>query len=198
MTISPQDYANTGDSELLQYIKTKQWDKAMSLVNDNDNDNVNDNDSDNHNNQVAQPDEYNNLPLHAALGFQAPDDLILTLLHRYPNATAVHGTDDWLPLHIAAMYGCSSTVLQALIETYPQALDDRGQFPSSSSSPSSDTNKNNNNNKNNNKNNIKGRTPRHFAGRFEHNRPLLERSTEEWQAMIAAASSSSSSSSSSS
>ncbi|MGK3745224.1 MAG: hypothetical protein ACI8RD_012964 [Bacillariaceae sp.] len=27
----------------------------------------------------------------------------------------------------------------------------------------------------------KGRSPRHFSTRFEHNRELLERSTEEWK-----------------
>ena len=148
MTISPHDYANSEDSILLQHIKAQQWDEAMTCVHD----------------YSHVPDEYGNLPLHAAVGFQAPDDLILNLLDQYPTATQQPGSDDWLPLHIAAMYGCSTAVLEALIRAYPQGLDHRGQQQEQDKGqPSSSL--------------VKGRTPRHFAARFEHNRALLERST---------------------
>jgi hypothetical protein len=102
------------------------------------------------------PDRYDNLPLHVAIGYKAPSTIILELLQCYPEATRVHGTDDWLPLHIAAMWGVSAQVMEALILAYPQALGDPGEQG------------------------IKGRTPRHFSARFQHNTALLERSTEQW------------------
>lgn len=52
--------------------------------------------------------------------------------------------------------------MELIIRAYPQALDDPGEGG------------------------IKGRTPRHFSQRFAHNRELLERSTEEWIAIIEA------------
>jgi len=79
------------------------------------------------------------------------------MLAANPSACQVHGTDDWLPLHIAAMWGASTEIMTALIRTYPDGLDDSGQS------------------------NNKGRSPRHFSTRFEHNRVLLERSTIDWR-----------------
>lgn len=161
MPLSRTEYANAGDSELLQHIKVQRWDDAMNCLKE----------------QAHIPDEYHNFPLHVALGYQAPDTVVLALLQHYPDATRQHGSDDWLPLHVAAMYGCSVVVMDALIRSNPCALDDRGQTSSSS---------NNNTTGEETAKSIKGRTPRHFAGRFEHNRPLLERSTDEWQQLIAA------------
>ena len=112
---------------------------------------------------IEERDIYNNTALHAALGYQAPDDIILHLLQVHPDAAKVHGSNDWLPLHIAAMYGCSSNVMTALILTYPEGLDDRGEGEGEGG------------------NSIKGRTPRHFQNRFPHNRSLLAQTTEEWR-----------------
>ena len=107
-------------------------------------------------NLAQVPDIYDNLPLHVAIGYKAPERILMDLLEAYPQATKIHGTDDWLPLHVAAMWGVPSIVMEALILAHPQALDDPGEKG------------------------IKGRTPRHFSGRFQHNTKLLERSTEEW------------------
>jgi ankyrin repeat protein len=107
---------------------------------------------------AKEQDEYGNTPLHCAIGFKCPgDELLLQLLRANPDACQVHGTDDWLPLHVASMWGVSRTVMEELILMYPDALEDSGQ----------QTNK--------------GRSPRHFSTRFEHNRDLLERSTETWK-----------------
>ena len=109
---------------------------------------------------ARETDRYGNTPLHTAIGFQAPDALLRRLLDLYPDAARVHGTDDWLPLHIAAMWGSSADILERLILLYPQALDDTGE-------PG-----------------IKGRTPRHFAPRFDDpRREMLERSTADWLAL---------------
>jgi hypothetical protein len=125
MTLAETEYADSADSELLQRIKAKDWTTVQSIL-------INDPES------AKLPDVYDNLPLHAVIGYQAPTDVLLAVFQAYPEATRVHGTDDWLPLH--------------------------------SGEPGS----------------IKGRSPRHFSGRFQHNTALLERSTEDWIRVIQA------------
>lgn len=148
MTLAAEEFANDGDSELFQAIKTQKWDKVKELLESNPD-------------LTKVPDKYGNLPLHSAIGFKCPDDAVLRILELNPEACKVHGTDYWLPLRIAAMWGVSAPVLQALIMAYPQALDDCGD-------PG-----------------IKGRSPRHFSTRFPHNKEALERSTEDWIKQIA-------------
>ena len=110
---------------------------------------------------ARETDRYGNTPLHTAIGFQAPSSLLRRLLDLHPGAAHVHGTDDWLPLHVAAMWGSSADVLERLIRLHPDALDDQGE-------PG-----------------IKGRTPRHFAPRFDDaRREMLERPTAEWRAHV--------------
>jgi ankyrin repeat protein len=144
MTLSANEFANEGDNELFQAIKTQNWKQVETLLQEQPQ-------------LAAQQDEFDNTPLHSAIGFRCPDDLLLTLLRTHPRACQVHGTDEWLPLHVAAMWGVSTNVMEALILEYPAALDNVGQSS-----------------------NNKGRSPRHFSGRFAHNRALLERPTEEW------------------
>jgi len=145
MTLSEEQYAHDDDSELLVLIKASKWESVKSMLA-----------SDEGKEMAAQKDVYSNLPLHAAIGYKAPEDVTLAILEAHPEAATVHGTDYWLPIHVAAMYGCSLAVMEALIRAYPHGLDDEG-------GP-----------------NIKGRTPRHFKDRFKHNKVLLERSTEDW------------------
>jgi ankyrin repeat protein len=144
MTLSASEFANDGDNELFQSIKTQNWKQVKALV-------------ESHPHLTQQHDEFDNTPLHSAIGFKCPDELLLKVLHAYPEACRVHGTDEWLPLHVAAMWGVSREVMEELILQYPAALDDVGQE------------------------NIKGKSPRHFSGRFHHNKDLLELSTEEWE-----------------
>jgi hypothetical protein len=145
MTLAAEDFSNEGDSALFQAIKQQRWDTNVKTLLETEPE------------LTKEPDKYGNLPLHTAIGFKCPDDaLLLELLALNPSACQVHGTDYWLPLHIAVMWGVSSPVLEGLILAYPQGLDDAGD-------PS-----------------IKGRTPRHFSNRFAHNKEALERSTEEW------------------
>ena len=214
MPLSSHDYANENDNVLFQVMKNSRWDRTRRLLgilppsrkevvevedevqeeeeegghtnhhhhhhhresqnsnhtttptttkgdDDNHQDEDNDDASSNRMSLVQQMDRYGNTALHTALGYQAPDDVIHRLIGLYPNATTVHGTDDWTPLHVASMYGCSTDVFAALVRANPYALDDRGQGG------------------------IKGRTPRHFRHRFPATlQPLLDRSTEEWIAII--------------
>lgn len=144
MTLSATEFANDGDNELFQAIKTQNWKLTETLIQEQPH-------------LCKQRDEFDNTPVHAAIGFKCPDALLLKLLQAYPEACQVHGTDEWLPLHIAAMWGTSSLIMEELILAYPAALDDVGQ------------------------DSIKGKSPRHFSGRFAHNKELLERSTREWE-----------------
>ena len=135
---------------MFRCIKRSDWSQAESLLSTTVGEQL-----------ATQHDIYGSTPLHAALGYKAPHSLTLSLLRIYPEATKVHGTgNDWLPLHVAAMWGVSSAVMEALIRANPQALDDSGEGG------------------------LKGRTPRHFSQRFSHNRELLDRSTDDWIALI--------------
>lgn len=153
MVLSQAEFTNEGDSILIQMLKQKEWSRVREFLHEgvcSSNKKV-----------IRQQDSFHNTALHVALGYEAPDDILLQLIDEYPEATQQHGTgNDWLPLHIAAMYGASAPVVQAIIEAYPQALDDSGEGG------------------------IKGRTPRHFKDRFPHNTALLELSTEEWVSIV--------------
>lgn len=147
MTLSQSEYSNKSDSELFQAIKTQKWQMVEKLLQEEPS-------------LTKEPDEHGNMPLHSAIGFKCPDHILMKLLDAYPEACRIHGTDDWLPLHVAAMWGVSTDVMEALIRTYPEGLDNSGQSTN------------------------KGRSPRHFSTRFEHNREILERSTEEWKKVL--------------
>ncbi len=150
MTLSVEEYPDEADSKLNRLIKSSDWEAARGMLNTEEGGKM-----------TRMADKYGNLPLHFCLGYRAPDDIILSTLSHYPDATRMHGTDYWLPLHIAAMWGSSPRVMEEIIKCYPQGLDDTGE-------PG-----------------IKGRTPRHFAtDRFTQNKPLLERSTAEWIKLI--------------
>ena len=149
MPLSEEDFADEGDNILFRAIKIKDWKKVADLL-----------ESPEAATLVKELDVYENTPLHAAIGYQTSDDLILKLLRLYPEATRFHGANEWLPLHLAAMWGSSREIVKELIQEHPEGLDDRGEGG------------------------IKGRTPRHFKDRFPQNRDLLMRSTEDWKEII--------------
>lgn len=166
MPLSPEEFADQEDNCLFRSIKVKNWDHVRELTGMLENQTKKRNDTTIATTEPQPPawqlikdtDIYDNTPLHAALGYQAPDDILLHLLNAYPDATRVHGANEWLPLHVAAMWGSSPDVMTALILAYPEGLDDRGEGG------------------------IKGRTPRHFQDRFPQNQALLAQTTEEWVA----------------
>ena len=72
------------------------------------------------------------LPLHAAILFQAPDNIVTAILDAHPDAA--QGADDsgMLPVHVALAKRCTETVLHALLRAYPQSMtvrDGRGNLP---------------------------------------------------------------------
>ena len=149
MPLSQEDFADVNDNELFRAIKLQKWDKTQQLLEGSHGDQL-----------IRDCDTYGNTALHSAIGYKAPDELLLAMIDMYPEATTVHGTEDWTPLHVASMWGCSSRVMTAIIRANPAALDDAGQGG------------------------IKGRTPRHFSDRFPHNKELLDRPTDAWIACI--------------
>mmetsp|Transcript_1950 Transcript_1950/g.3516 ORF Transcript_1950/g.3516 Transcript_1950/m.3516 type:complete len:158 (+) Transcript_1950:183-656(+) len=152
MPLAKEDYADSEDNDLFCAIKNCDWTAAQALLRTEEG------------KQMAnEQDAFSNTPLHAALGYKAPDEFIIDLLNTNKKAITIHATgNEWLPLHVAAMYGSSAKVMELIIRAYPQALDDPGEGG------------------------IKGRTPRHFSQRFPHNRELLDRSTDEWVAIVIA------------
>eukprot|EP00544_Gedaniella_sp_CCMP2646_P010215 CAMPEP_0202481756 /NCGR_PEP_ID=MMETSP1361-20130828/1244_1 /ASSEMBLY_ACC=CAM_ASM_000849 /TAXON_ID=210615 /ORGANISM="Staurosira complex sp., Strain CCMP2646" /LENGTH=157 /DNA_ID=CAMNT_0049109345 /DNA_START=124 /DNA_END=597 /DNA_ORIENTATION=+ len=152
MPLAKEDYADSEDNDLFRAIKNCDWTEAQALLRTEEG------------KQMAnEQDSFSNTPLHAALGYKAPDEFIIDLLNTNKKAITIHATgNEWLPLHVAAMYGSSAKVMELIIRAYPQALDDPGEGG------------------------IKGRTPRHFSQRFPHNRELLDRSTDEWVAIVKA------------
>jgi hypothetical protein len=146
LTVDHGEYAAPRQENILmKMVKHKKWRKALSFLTTRYGHEI-----------AAEQDEFGNTLLHVALGYSAPEDFLLKLIEIYSDATRVEGVDDWLPLHMAAMWGCSAPVMNALIRNYPQALDLKGES---------------------------GRTPRQFSTRFEHNKEALERTTSEWVAM---------------
>lgn len=103
MPLAKEDYADSRDNDLFRAIKKCDWTEAQALL------------ATEEGKQMAnQQDAFSNTPLHAALGYKAPDEFIIDLLNTNKEATIIHGTgDEWLPLHVAAMYGSSTKVRMA-------------------------------------------------------------------------------------
>lgn len=75
---------------------------------------------------------WSQLPLHAAIIFQAPRRLVENLIKLYP--LSIRCTDDqgMLPLHLAFRVGADDKVMNLLIKSFPEALvtqNERGLFP---------------------------------------------------------------------
>jgi len=62
------------------------------------------------------------LPLHAAITFQAPFDVITKLVEVYPESIRCADDQDMLPLHYAFRFGSEDNVLSYILEEFPQAL----------------------------------------------------------------------------
>ena len=72
------------------------------------------------------------LPLHAAMAFNAPFDVVLRLYHLYPGAVRCRNDEGMLPLHQCFKHGNNDKVLELLLDVFPEALDvvdDKGRLP---------------------------------------------------------------------
>ena len=116
MVLAKEDYIDATDSKLLKLIKERDWKKVELLIETEEGKEL-----------ATIRDAYDNVPLHAIIGYQAPDYIILRLLEIYPEGSKINGTDERLPLHVASMWGASTFVLEALIRAHPRGLDDVGE-----------------------------------------------------------------------
>jgi hypothetical protein len=62
------------------------------------------------------------LPLHAAITFQAPFEVVKKLVEVYPESIRCADDQDMLPLHYAFRFGSEDKVLAYILEEFPQAL----------------------------------------------------------------------------
>ena len=65
------------------------------------------------------------LPLHAAITFQAPFEVIKKLVAVYPESMRCADDQDMLPLHYAFRFGSEDKVLAYILEEFPQATKKR-------------------------------------------------------------------------
>jgi len=63
------------------------------------------------------------LPLHAAIVFKAPEDVVETLLTAFPKAAEAKDDQGMLPLHLAFRNGASEAAVNLLLLAYPQSVD---------------------------------------------------------------------------
>ncbi|KAL7473748.1 hypothetical protein ACHAXS_014494 [Conticribra weissflogii] len=73
------------------------------------------------------------LPLHGAVLFGAPLELVQALIKAYPAACSCMDDQGMLPLHLAFRCGAKEAVVLALLDVYPQAIeieDKKGRVPS--------------------------------------------------------------------
>lgn len=62
------------------------------------------------------------LPLHAAIIFQAPLSIIQKMLHVYPRSARCADDQGLLPLHYAFRFGSPDDVLWVILQAFPQAI----------------------------------------------------------------------------
>ncbi|KAL3925961.1 MAG: hypothetical protein SGILL_000062 [Bacillariaceae sp.] len=65
------------------------------------------------------------LPLHAAITFQAPYSVIARLVQIYPKSVRCADDQDMLPLHYAFRFGAEDDVVALLLDRFPQAVGKR-------------------------------------------------------------------------
>lgn len=73
------------------------------------------------------------LPLHLAVLFCSPTDVIKALLKAHPTGCSAHDDQGMLPLHLAFRSGCSEEIVLLLLDVCPEAIeqvDNKGRLPS--------------------------------------------------------------------
>jgi len=63
------------------------------------------------------------LPIHAAVLFGAPPEVVRTLLKAYPPGCSAHDDQGMLPLHLAFRCGSSEEIALILLDAYPEAIE---------------------------------------------------------------------------
>jgi hypothetical protein len=86
------------------------------------------------------------LPIHAAIVFKAPEDVVEALLAAYPNGAQSKDDQGMLPLHLAFRNGSTEGIVNLLLVAYPRSInvkDRKGRIPlvlaQASTSPNRDS-----------------------------------------------------------
>lgn len=70
--------------------------------------------------------EWSQLPLHAAISYNAPFVIIQKLIEHYPKSVQCTDNEGMLPIHLAYGFGAPDTVLELLIEPFPASVNEKG------------------------------------------------------------------------
>lgn len=73
-----------------------------------------------------QVPEWSQLPLHAAISYNAPFVVIRKLVECYPKSIQCTDNEGMLPIHLAFGFGASDQVLAFLLEPFPASINERG------------------------------------------------------------------------
>lgn len=72
--------------------------------------------------QKGQALRFRALPLHAAIVFDAPDELIIKILRAYPKASRGRDVKGRLPIHLAFEHQTSDQVIALIIDAFPKGF----------------------------------------------------------------------------
>ncbi|KAL7519835.1 hypothetical protein ACHAWX_004584 [Stephanocyclus meneghinianus] len=72
--------------------------------------------------QKGQQLRFRALPLHAAIVFDAPDELIIKILRAYPKATRGRDVKGRLPIHLAYEHQASEQIIALIIDAFPKGF----------------------------------------------------------------------------
>ncbi|XRA97250.1 RING-type domain-containing protein [Pycnococcus provasolii] len=78
--------------------------------------------------ETFERDDDMSFPLHLAAQFNAPEDVVVMLLHANPAAAAERDHVGNLPLHCAAMFKAKRHIVELLLEAYPQGVHEREEW----------------------------------------------------------------------
>jgi len=139
--MSECDY-DTNPSALYSLIQNKKWEKAIARARESTVDCAT---------WVFRKEgdgklRWRLLPIHAAIIFKAPEDVVEELLLVYPTASQCKDDQEMLPLHLALRNGSSEVIINLLLMSFPASVevkDRKGRVPLGlaqiSSSPLRDT-----------------------------------------------------------
>lgn len=109
-------------TKLYMYLQKKQWHKAIVRIEEAP-----------HEAQIwtyRKEDDglgvrWRLTPLHGAIIFQSPTEVVEALLAIYPEATEFKDDQGSLPIHLAHKRGSSCTIVRLLLDTFPDCVDVR-------------------------------------------------------------------------
>eukprot|EP00591_Stephanopyxis_turris_P002577 CAMPEP_0195518268 /NCGR_PEP_ID=MMETSP0794_2-20130614/12649_1 /TAXON_ID=515487 /ORGANISM="Stephanopyxis turris, Strain CCMP 815" /LENGTH=264 /DNA_ID=CAMNT_0040647207 /DNA_START=68 /DNA_END=859 /DNA_ORIENTATION=+ len=107
------------NKELLNLLKAENWDKAKNLIETN---------GDGARDIFTVPDSSGQNSLHIAIWKKAPESLTLTIIEASEETVTAKTKNQSTPLHFATFYAAPCKIIEALIRSYPLALDVKNEY----------------------------------------------------------------------